>query len=202
MKHTWTNSNGDIYNLNIVPPFYEELMKQEIRATMDMPVAPGYFLDLALPDGSTKQEYFPHSDDTMTEMVFTDSATNLITGWKGAKGETLRWQDGTTPNERRAWAGYKKKLADLEAKGLNDAAERMFSGVICAAIDVEIPDGWLADYVARYGREPENLKLSYIIDKVCVSEADYGELIIAINQIRSISKERVDLIVKSFRKAT
>jgi hypothetical protein len=201
MKHTWTNSNGTVYNLNIIPPFYEEIARQEILATMDIPQPPGYWLEMALPNGQTKSEYFPHSDDTMTEMVFTDNATSLITGWKGARGETLRWQDVTTPNERRAWAGYKKKLADFEAKEHKNIAERIYGGTICMAIDVDIPDGWLADYVSRYGREPDNLKLAYIIDKVCVSESDHKELIIAINQIRNISKERVDFITKSFREA-
>lgn len=193
-QHTWTNSAGVTYKINIVPPFHEELIKKEIA----MPTQPGYWLEVALPDGSTKSEYFHHTDDTMTEVVFTENATNIITGWKGAKGETLRWQDNTTIAERRAWAGYKHKIFELENKIM---PEKLFSGVICAGLEVDIEEGWLQDYVKRYGREPENIKLSYIVDKVCVAEEDYRELIIAINEARSISKERVNLIANSFREA-
>lgn len=200
-KHTWKNSQGKEFELSIVPPFFENAIIKEIEVNFPLPQVPYFAVDITLPNGKTKTEYYPHSDETMTEEVFADNAPDIIFGWTSENGKPLRWQDATTVSEQRAWRGYKKKLMQYYIDFNRETEEKVFRGVLCAGIKLDITDEWRANYKFRYGGLPVDERFAFLLDQVCVIESDFGDLAIAINEIRQISKEKVDALVGRFREA-
>lgn len=200
-KHVWKNSQGKEFALNIVPPFFEDAIIENVANNIPEPPLPHFSVDITLPNGKTQTEYYPYSEEALTEEVFTDSATNIVEGLLSPNGNKVRWQDWVTANDKRTWLGYKSKLVKYIALREKSLGEKIFKGLLCAGINVEITDEWRADFVNRYGYKPENEKYSYLLDQVCVTDSDFGDLAIAINEIRQVSREKIDTLVGNFRKA-
>jgi len=200
-KHTWKNSLGREFTLNVIPPFFEETVIKNAGQTLTEPPVPHYAAETFSPDGKPVMQYYPYSEEALTEEVFTDTATGIIDGLLSPNGNKVRWQDWVTPNDKRAWLGYKSKLAQYNQLKNKEAGEETFKRLLCSGINVEITDEWRADFTQRYGYAPDEEKYQYLLDQVCVSNDDYWDLATAITEIRQISKERVDALTGGFRKA-
>ena len=196
MKKTiWTNSNNKEFQIKSVSPFLED----EIRASIEWPIAPQYKVTQESPDGEFHQ-YYSHSIDTMTEpSQDPKNDPNLITNLPSPDGQIRRWIADSTPQERRIWTAYQLGLATKE----QEFATTFMKLVVIEGVADEPSKEWCVNYAKRM-RIGKNLtqdeaKYAFVLREVCASEKDLQSLFIAIQRLRQINADRVTAFESSFR---
>lgn len=191
---TWKNSAGEEFEIKPVSPFLEE----ELRAAMIWPKPPYYQIKQIAPDGTEIVQTYQHTDDTMTEISpDPKNDPDLITTLPSPDGKLRRWTADSTPEERRAWRGYKARLAQAE----QDYSMALAKQMVLEGVVSRPSDEWKAEYRKRLGSNMSeaDVHYSYVLREVCASERDLNSLFLAIQQLRKISKDRVKMFEDSFR---